>query len=391
MNILFANTQEFNPEIGGVERVTDTLTKRFLKREDMCVYFIAAFKSPYSKEYKPATKQYFLPNSLDVLSEENVVFFSDLVTDNDISVIINQAGNILNFSSLCINVKKRTSVKLISNIHIDPYYKLKLLRNLSPPTMSSYVIFYIVKNILRLVYRWSSVKANESKLYTEIYNKSDVTVLLSDKFFPNFKKLVISNDWTKLKAIPNPSSFIVNDEKNDKKKQLLYVGRLNQGQKGADRLLKIWQHLYEDFPDWSLNIVGDGSFRGKMEQYIIAHKIPRVYLEGFQEPQEYYKSASIFCMTSSFEGLPMVLIEASSYGCVPIAYRSFESLDDIIKNEVNGFSVSPFSFNKYLRRLRKLMNDDLCLSNMQKETFKINEKFAVDTIVDKWIRLFQEL
>jgi len=389
MNIIFANTQEFNPEIGGVERVTDTLTKQFVKRKNVCVYFIAAFKSPYSKKYEPATKQYFLPNTIDVLSEENVEFFSNFVIKYNINIIINQAGNILNFSSLCINVKKNTGVKLISNVHIDPYYKLKLLRNLAP-CMSSNRILIIIKNILRFVYRWHSVKTNESKLYTEVYNQSDATVLLSDKFFPNFKKLVISDDWTKLKAISNPSSFNVNNQIVNKQKQLLYVGRLNH-QKGVDRLLMMWEHLYQDFSDWELYIVGDGPLRGKMEKYVNEKKISRIYFEGFQEPQKYYKSASIYCMTSNYEGLPMVLIEAANCGCVPIAFRSFESLDDIIKNEVNGFSILPFSFKKYYRNLRKLMTDDLYLSNMRKETRKINEKFEVDTIVDEWIKLFQEI
>lgn len=93
-------------------------------------------------------------------------------------------------------------------------------------------------------------------------------------------------------------------------------------------------------------------------------------------------------MTSKNECLSGLLLVA--YGCVPIAFRSFESLDDIIENEVNGFSVPPFSFDKYYKNLRKLMTDDLYLSNMRKETLKINENFAVDTIVDKWIKLFQE-
>ena len=391
MNILFANTQEFNPKIGGVERVTDSLTKQFLKRKNFCVYFITAFKSPYSKKYKPAAEQYFLPNTIDLLSEENVEFFSKFILNYNIDILINQAGNILDFSSLCISVKKHTGVKLISNVHIDPYYKLKVLKNHTPSYMTSNKILVRIKKVLKFIYRWHSTKTYESMLYSKVYNESDATVLLSQKFYPNFKKLVSSNDWSRLKAISNPSSFIVNEQVFEKKQQLLYVGRLEQKHKGVDRLLTLWKMLYLEFPDWELLIVGDGPFRGEMEKYVIKNNLSHIYFKGFQDPQNYYKSASIFCMTSTFEGFGMVLIEAAQHSCIPIAFRSFESLDDIIDNGVNGFAVTPFSLDEYHQKLRQLMSDDLYLSNIKKEALKINDKFTVDIIVNKWIELFQKI
>ena len=59
----------------------------------------------------------------------------------------------------------------------------------------------------------------------------------------------------------------------------------------------------------------------------------------------------IFCMTSNYEGFPMVLLEAMQFGCVPIAFKSFESLDDIIINHNNGYQITPFDIYEYINSL----------------------------------------
>lgn len=52
--------------------------------------------------------------------------------------------------------------------------------------------------------------------------------------------------------------------------------------------------------------------------------------------------ASILCMTSTIEGLPMVLLEVMAAGCVPIVYGSFAAAEDVITNGENGYVVEPF-------------------------------------------------
>ena len=69
------------------------------------------------------------------------------------------------------------------------------------------------------------------------------------------------------------------------------------------------------------------------------HGLKRVRFEGRQNPKRYYEEASIFMLTSSFEGWGLTLTEAQQFGCVPLAFYSYASLPDIITDGKNGFMI----------------------------------------------------
>ena len=393
MNILFANTQEFNPQIGGVERVSTTLAQK-LQQKGHKVCFLACNLSSYSKEYKPVATQTILPNSKDVESTENVQTFLETLKNNSVDIIVNQAGNVKDFSSLCFNAtKKYNHAKMISVIHIDPGYKFKSLLDLSSsilPSMKGY------RNWLKLIvlpYRMLKTYQFDKELYRFIYNNSDSVVLLSDHFKKDFKKITRLSSYRKLSAISNPfpyegENLDISDKKGNK---IVYVGRLDYGHKRADRLLDIWSRIAPDFPSWSLDIVGDGRIGQELVDFVKSNKIERVNFVGFADPIEYYKKAQILCMTSTFEGFGMVLIEAAYYGCIPIAFNSFASLRDIIDDEKNGCVVTPYKLGEYENKLRRLMNDNKLREKIQKQSAKIPTKFRAENITGQWVRLFDAL
>ena len=104
-------------------------------------------------------------------------------------------------------------------------------------------------------------------------------------------------------------------------------------------------HKYED---WSLIIVGGGRQLDEMRQLAANLKLVNVKFEGFQDPKSYYERASIFCMTSSYEGFGIVLVEAMQYGVVPMAFNSYISVTDIIENGVMVFLIEPFDIDAYV-------------------------------------------
>ncbi len=390
MNILFANTQEFNPQIGGVERVTDILTRYFINNFDVKVYFLAAFQSDYSKSYTPSAEQFILPNQKEILDKVNIDFFAEVIQENSIDVVVNQAGNIERFCELCFKVKQIHAFKLISELHIDPAFRLKEMSLIKPSYFAKRRYYLVLKNTIYYSLNYSKKKKEVTRFYTELYNNSDRIILLSDQFIPAFKSLCNSKDYNKLITIPNPFISDGGVSLDKKEKILLYVGRLDQEHKGVDRLIKIWKSVSPKFPDWQLLFVGDGPSRNDLEAYVHQHNIQRVILKGFTDPTDYYKSAAILCMTSNYEGLPMVLLEAIQYKCIPIAYRSFESLDDIIKNAENGYSIKPFSVKDYKFRLTTLMKDEQLQQKLRETEYNSN-MFSLKSITKKWMSTFTEL
>ena len=390
-NILIVNTQEFNPRIGGVEKVTDVLVPEFLKN-GYNITLLACIKSKYSKKYKPAAVQYFLPVSDSYLNKENIEYFEEVVIENKIDIIMNQAGNILEFSQLCINVSKIMRTKLISIVHIDPLYQLNDLKFSRKSILNIESKFKIAVKQLAYPYLYNRTYRETQKLYKYVYSGSDMVVLLSNHFIKPFLKLLELQTSNKLFAISNPQPEISDKEiVLINKKQIIYVGRVAFGHKRTDVLLKIWESIFKDYPDWQLTIVGDGPLLNRLKEYTHTKKIERISFTGFDNPINYYKESEILCMTSSYEGLAMVLIEGMSYGCIPVAFDSFASIHDIIENNKNGKLIKINMIDGYEKELRDLLDNEIKRKEMRKEVINGNSKFSKDKIVQDWIRLFNTL
>lgn len=138
------------------------------------------------------------------------------------------------------------------------------------------------------------------------------------------------------------------------------------------------------------------SWRGELEEnvthYIKSNKLQNVVLEGFQtDTTQFYDSASILCMTSIFEGWGLVLVEAMSRGCIPIAFQSFKSVTEIIDNNENGILISPFNQNEYIDNLKSLMNDKAKRNRMSINAIEKSKKFSIENIGAKWEKLFTSI
>lgn len=85
-------------------------------------------------------------------------------------------------------------------------------------------------------------------------------------------------------------------------------------------------------------------------------KLENVHFEGIQEPAPYYRKARILCLTSTHEGMPMVINEALSYGCFPVVFNSFHAAEDMLPNRETGRLIPPFSLRLFARELDELMS-----------------------------------
>jgi glycosyltransferase involved in cell wall biosynthesis len=86
-------------------------------------------------------------------------------------------------------------------------------------------------------------------------------------------------------------------------------------------------------------IVGDGSEKGKLQSYARKLKIDeQVVFCGMQDAQAYYPFFDCFVMTSDKEGISMALLEAMSYGIVPVV-TNYAKTHSVITNHYNGILV----------------------------------------------------
>ena len=100
-----------------------------------------------------------------------------------------------------------------------------------------------------------------------------------------------------------------------------------------------------------------------------------------------YHSASIYAMSSRFEGLPMVLIEAQSCGLPCISFDCPEGPADIINDGVNGFLITPNDIESFSEKLLLLMKDEKMREDFGNKAFENSLKFSTAEIAKKWFEL----
>lgn len=160
-----------------------------------------------------------------------------------------------------------------------------------------------------------------------------------------------------------------------KDKQIIYMGRLSRSDKRIDRLLRVWALVQHRLPEWELLIYGSGD---KEERYLrrLAGELSlvRCHFKGFvTSPQEAYKTASILCMTSSYEGYPLALAEAQCAGVVPVAFDVSEGIRCIMGEADKASLIQPFDLDAYAGELIRLCTDP--------EYYKARQAYAIERSV----------
>lgn len=390
MNIAIYNYQEFNEYIGGIERVSISLTRSLLKR-GVNVIFVAVHKSQYDIEYETPVPMYFLPDE-ETTSEANVTAFKTILEENKIDIVLNQDAHSLASHELVWKTLQGMEVKHISALHFCP-----TTRSLIYKHPIDWNIFSTKENCLRFLkgvaykYPFSLVTMSDvKKQYRRLYDESDQVVLLSERNIKEYAKIAGLKSTNKLCAINNMLSFEHADFEGVKENKILFCARVSP-QKRPERVLYVWKHVYKELPDWSLDIVGDGRLLNRMKRLVDKMKLERVAFHGFKNPVDFYKRSKIFLMTSDYEGWGLTLTEAMQYKCVPVAMSTYSSIYDIIDDNKNGFLISNVDCKAMANKVKWLTKHPVEMLNMSEAACKKTECFAADTIADKWIRVFENV
>lgn len=173
-------------------------------------------------------------------------------------------------------------------------------------------------------------------------------------------------------------------------KQVLAIGRLDY-QKGFDTLLDIWHRLGKDKDGWKLDIIGDGPMRGALLQQAVCLRIQNSVrlLKPTEHIQEAYLNASIFVLTSRYEGLPMVLLEAQACGLPIVAFACPCGPRDIITDGVNGYLIENRDETQFAQRLTTLMDNPALRQKMGKAALLSSEQFSEEHVMGRWQEVFK--
>lgn len=223
-----------------------------------------------------------------------------------------------------------------------------------------------------------------------IYKLADVVTVLTQFDFEYYKKFLKN-----LIILTNPISFQPVLSITERGLVILAAGRLDSwAPKGFDNLLKVFSVVARTHPDWILQIAGAG---GEGKDYLTKlatqlHIVDKVIFLGFQkEIDRVMRSASIFVLSSRFEGFGMVLAEAMSQGCACISFDCPAGPAEIITDGVDGVLVENQNNDAMARELERLMADGALRQRLAGAGLTKVDQFSIEVISAKWFSLFREL
>lgn len=220
--------------------------------------------------------------------------------------------------------------------------------------------------------------------WAKAFNKYDKFVVLTEED---------KNSWNNVNniiVIPNFIDSLPDFSNSKRENRVICVGRAVY-QKGFDLMLEAWAKVVKEIYDWHLYIWGNGD-KSELEKQIIklgikdsAHLMPATK----QIADEYDKS-SIYALSSRYEGLPMVLLEAMSHGLPIVSFACPCGPKDII-NDSFGSIVPNSDVDSFAKELVRWMKDESLRCKGSLAAYDAVKNYEKRAVMGKWVSLFNDL
>ena len=204
-------------------------------------------------------------------------------------------------------------------------------------------------------------------------------------------------------GIPEEKNCYIYNWKEDPLSDLTYnidstkivtVGRFDY-QKGYDYLVQVAKKVLKEKTDWTWEIYGSGNQDevDKIKDLIIKNDLQdKLVIKGLEKNQDViYGDKGIYVMTSRYEGLPLVLLEAQQYNLPIVSFRCPTGPNEIVEDGVNGYLIDCYDTDKMSERLLELMEDSNLRSFFSNHAKDNMEKFDKNKIIQQWIELIEKM
>ena len=252
--------------------------------------------------------------------------------------------------------------------------------------------------------RQQLIEANHKSLFWSLLGRIRTRQLV--QAVKPLERLVVLTDadkaaWekagcTNVTVIPNPCAINSRKSKVEsrKTKTVLAVGRLHE-QKGFDLLLQAWKEVQRDnvqcTKDWTLRIVGEGPERTELEAQIKNLHLQHVSLAGrTADIAEEYAAASLFVLSSRYEGLPLALIEAMWCGVPCVAFDCPQGPAELLADG-RGWLVENGNVEKLTQQIiYAISHPEEAAARAQKAQAFAQATYSEAAIMPLWIRIIEQ-
>lgn len=356
---------------GGVERTNIRLAKEFIKDGYIVEIVTFNFTEELKKELDELNIKIIDLNVSRAIS--SILPFTKYIKTqiNTYNIVVLSNQNYVNIMAIFIKLYFKSKINLIiveRNHPIELSLKDKKIKN-------KFILLF-----MKYLYKYAdSIVAISSNMQKDIEKITNTKVNLV--FNPSYDETIV----------PLAKEEIFHPFFNTTNKVIVSVGRLEK-QKNYMMLLKAFNEVIKEVNNFKLIIVGEGSQRSILEEYIDHNNLNGlVDLIGFQSnPFPYIKKADLFVLTSLWEGFGNVLVESITLNTPVISTNCLSGPDDILLAGNGGNLIKVDHIDDLSKSIiQNIQNENYSeelLSNAKDEL----QRFKVEVIAQEYINLFKQ-
>ncbi|MEV0826152.1 glycosyltransferase family 4 protein [Nonomuraea rubra] len=248
------------------------------------------------------------------------------------------------------------------------------------------------KTVIRVAQEHMNLSAYPDSIRREIarhYGRFDAIAVLTRTNRLEYQRLL---PGTPIVQIPNAVHKVEQERSRQVDPVVVAAGRLVP-QKGFDLLVKAFAQVVPEHPEWRLRIFGTGPRKGQLaglvEQFGLGD---HVALPGRTDRLEReLTDASVYALSSRFEGLPMVMIEAMTHALPVVAFDCPTGPKDVLTDGVDGLLVPPRDVDALAAALNRVIADRDLRLRMGRAALRTSRAYGPEQVMPLWEDLFAEL
>ena len=193
-------------------------------------------------------------------------------------------------------------------------------------------------------------------------------------------------------TIYNPTLLDFYPDYDNRQKSIITIGpKKRWHQKGFDLLIKAWNKISPQNPEWDLVILGRITDTEIPEDHTNEKTSNVSWLDWSANVAEILREKSIFILASRYEGCPNSLIEAMSQGCACIGTDCDGGIKEIITDGVDGLIAKSENVDDIAEKLQTLINDENLRRKLSAGAIEKSKQFDKNVFFAKWDKLIEEV
>ena len=275
-----------------------------------------------------------------------------------------------------------------SYLFLLPFYDLVHIHTSEPPSAARKATFMFLAKLLRkksIIHFHSfspetTINSRYKKIYKYLFSQADCILVLSEYWKREISQTFVLSE--KINVLYNPSEKPDLSTKYEKTNRILYAGAIN-ARKGYADLIKAFAKIANRFPEWKIVFAGNGEIeKAKIlaKEFNIEKQTEFLGWVSGENKSKIFQEASVFCLPSYAEGLPMAVLDAWAYE-LPVITTPVGGIPDIVEDDINGIFFDAGNIDKLSQKLEMMIVDENLRNNIMLQSKKLSDtKFNVNVV-----------